>query len=281
MNAAFEPIDKAIDSSFLYRIFQLKQFDAPYHYHPEYELTYIVKSKGKRFIGKTVTDFDAGDMILLGPNVPHFWQNTEGVTEATAIVIHFKEDFVGPAFWDIPEMKRTSILLKKSLSGIHIQGEARDIIATKMEAMHSLDAFQKWLYLMEILNIIALSSDIDLIDKQGSNLKLSLGEAERIHKIYAFIIDNYTQDIDLNKAAQLIHMTPTAFCRYFKKMTRKTLIAVVTEFRVRHACQLLTTTEKPISDIAFESGFGNLSFFNKQFKLQMGFSPLRYRKLFM
>ena len=133
--------------------------------------------------------------------------------------------------------------------------------------------------LVDILYMIATSNETELIDSQFSADKLSMLDAERLQKVYRYIIENYQNDIDLDSISAVAHLTPTAFCRYFKKMTRKTLIDVVTEFRVKHACQLLGSTEKAVSDICFESGFGNISYFNKEFKKAMGHSPLKYRKL--
>ena len=75
--------------------------------------------------------------------------------------------------------------------------------------------------------------------------------------------------------------TPTAFCRYFKNVTRKTLVKIVTEFRINQACQLLRNSEKSVNEICFECGFGNISYFNKTFKAMTENTPLQYRNLFL
>ena len=285
MKATYEQLSENIESSFLYRQFSLPQFDAPYHFHPELELTFIEQSVGKRFVGRQVSDFEAGDLVLLGENVPHSWLNnpvyTEGGDFAKSIVIQFKADFVGQTFLDIPEMTAIKHLFKKAQSGILIKGKTRDTVADKMSFATATNPFQKLLQLLDILQIIATSNETELIDPQFSTTTLSPIDTERFQKVYAFIIANYTQDIDLETIAAVAHLTPTAFCRYFKKMTRKTLVDVVTEFRIKHACQLLTASDKSVSDICFESGFGNISYFNKQFKNALGHSPLTYRKLFI
>lgn len=285
MKATYEQLSDNIESSFLLRQFNLPKFDAPFHYHPELELTFIESSKGKRFVGRQVSDFAAGDLVLLGENVPHSWINTEGskleTDLAKSVVIQFKTDFLGTSFLDIPEMVAIQFLFQKAQSGILIKGKTRDAVADKMSFATATNSFQKLLQLLDILQIIAISNETELIDPQFSTTTLSPIDTERFQKVYAFIIANYTQDIDLETIAAVAHLTPTAFCRYFKKMTRKTLVEVVTEFRIKHACQLLTSTEKSVSDICFESGFGNISFFNKQFKNALGHSPLAYRKMFM
>jgi AraC-like DNA-binding protein len=280
MKATYEQLSDKMGSSFLYRPFSLPQFDAPYHFHPELELTFIEQSAGKRFVGRQVAPFEAGDLVLLGENVPHCWLNTEGGDFAKSIVIQFKADFVGQSFLDIPEMTAINHLFKKAQSGILIKGKTRDAVAEKMFFKPDQHPFQNLLQLFDILHTIAISNEIELIDPQFSTTALSPVDTERFQKVYAYIITHYTQDIDLETIAAVAHLTPTAFCRYFKKMTRKTLVDVITEFRIKHACQLLASTEKSVSDICFESGFGNISYFNKQFKNALGYSPLNYRKLF-
>ena len=285
MKATYEQLSDNVESSFLIRQFSLPRFEAPFHFHPELELTFIESSKGKRFVGRQVSDFAAGDLVLLGENVPHCWlnnsSNTEGVDLAKSTVIQFKTNFLGTSFLETPEMTAIQFLFQKAQSGILIKGKTRDVVADKMSFATATNPFQKLLQLLDILQTISISTETELIDPQFSTTTLSPIDTERFQKVYAFIISNYTQDIDLETIAAVAHLTPTAFCRYFKKMTRKTLVDVVTEFRIKHACQLLTSTDKSVYDICFESGFGNISFFNKQFKNALGHSPLAYRKMFM
>ena len=290
MKATYEQVSENIENAFLYRQFSLPKFNAPYHFHPELELTYILSSKGTRFVGRQVSDFEAGDLVLLGANVPHSWQNTVeernldvGGKEdfyAKSIVIQFKADFVGDTFLNLNEMTAIQQLFQKAQSGILIKGKTRDMVADKMTFTDALSPFKKLINLLEILHIIALSEETELIDTQFSSFTPPTLDTELFQKIYAYIIENYKNDISLEQIAAIAHLTPTAFCRYFKKMTRKTLVDVITEFRIKHARQLLTSTEKSVSDICFESGFGNISYFNKEFKKGIGYSPLNYRKLF-
>jgi AraC-like DNA-binding protein len=292
MKAIYEQISDNADSALLYKQFSLPKFTAPFHYHPEIELTLILKSSGRRFVGSQISDFEAGDLVLLGENVPHCWlntnvtrKNTEGVDipkadAAQSIVIQFLPKIIG-SHLAIPELKPMHQLLQRSTSGILISKKTRDIVSEKMISHVEASPFRKWTILMDILCfLLENEADLTLIDPTFSSIKPSMVQTERIQKVYTYIIENYLHDIDLNAIAAIAHLTPTAFCRYFKKMTRKTLVDVVTEFRIKHACQLLSSTDKPIFDICFESGFGNISYFNKTFKNTIGHSPLNYRKLF-
>ncbi len=283
MKAPYEQLDNATDGSFLFRQFNLPYFDASYHFHPEFELTLILKSEGKRFVGNQMADFKEGDLVLLGANVPHCWKN-EGIgneNSARSIVIQFKEDFLGEGFFKNPETQTIRNLLDKAKSGILISGKTRDRVAREMIFLLTVPPFQKLLGLLDLLNTIATSKDIETIDNQPDRYSLSAIDLDRINKIYAYVIEHYTQDIHLEAVAYLTNMTETAFCRYFKKITKKTFLDLVTEFRIKHACNLLNSTDKQVAEVCFESGFGNISHFNKQFKAVTGYTPLNYRKMFL
>jgi AraC-like DNA-binding protein len=283
MKAPYEQLANTTDGSFLFRQFNLPYFDAPYHFHPEFELTLILKSEGKRFVGNQVADFKEGDLVLLGANVPHCWKN-DGIgneNSSRSIVVQFKEDFLGIDFFKNPETLPIKNLLDKAKSGILISGKTRDRVAREMIFLQTVPPFQKLLGLLDLLNTIATSKDFEIIDNQPDKYDLSAVDLERINKIYAYVIEHYTQDIHLETAAHITNMTETAFCRYFKKITKKTFLDLVTEFRIKHACNLLNSTDKQVAEVCFESGFGNISHFNKQFKVVTGYSPLNYRKMFL
>lgn len=283
MKASLESLTNTTNGSFLFRQFNLPYFDAPYHFHPEFELTLILKSEGKRFVGNQVADFKEGDLVLLGANVPHCWKN-EGIgneNSARSIVVQFKEDFLGEGFFKNAETQPIRSLLDKAKSGILISGKTRDRVAREMIFLQTVPPFQKLLGLLDLLNTIATSNDFQIIDNQPDKYDLSAIDLDRINKIYAYVIEHYTQDIHLETAAHLTNMTETAFCRYFKKITKKTFLDLVTEFRIKHACNLLNSTDKQVAEVCFESGFGNISHFNKQFKVVTGYSPLNYRKMFL
>ena len=283
MKATHEQFKNHTDGSFFFRQFNLPYFDAPYHFHPEFELTLILKSEGKRFVGNQVTDFGEGDLVLLGPNVPQCWKSNHIGDEnaARSIVVQFKEDFLGKGFFKNTETQHLKSLLDKAKSGVLILGKTRDRVAREMIFLQTVPPFQKLLGLLDLLNTIANSEDLEVIDTQPDKYDLSAVDLERISRVYAYVIEYYTQDIHLEKVARLTNMTETAFCRYFKKITKKTFLDLVTEFRIKHACNLLHSTNKHVAEVCFESGFGNISHFNKQFKVVTGYSPLNYRRMLL
>ena len=285
MKPTFEQVNETAVSSFVWRQYSKSRFDAPFHFHPELELTLILQGSGRRLVGRQVSNFEPGDLVLLGPNVPHVWLNDEAASTpeiaSEAIVIQFKENFVGEQFWAIPEMAAIQSLYQKARSGILIKGKTRDWATEKMGEGSRFSPFQKLLQLMELLHGIATSDETEPIDLHFSNYAPSPAETERFQKVYAYLMEHYREEISLETIAAIAHLSPTSFCRFFKKTTRKTFVDVLTEFRLKHAAQLLASSEKPIADICFESGFGNLSYFNKAFKKSLGQSPLGYRRMFV
>jgi len=273
--------------------FQIKhvkqdRFDAPYHFHPELELTLIIAGEGKRFIGNQITDFRPGDLVLLGENLPHCWQNHQkdwlledpAPDGAQALVIHFRKDFLGDEFLSNEACIGLKNLFEKAKTGFSIVGPTQDKIARDMLALSEMAPFPRLLAFLQILHTIGVSTaDVQAIDNTEGNYAIAAGDLERINRVYAYVIANYTQEVHLDEVAHLANMTETAFCRYFKKVTNKTFVELVTEFRVKHACTLLRTTNKPMIEVCFESGFGNISHFNKQFKAWMNTPPLQYRKM--
>ena len=285
MKAIYEQISNQPDYSFLFRKFSLPKFDALYHYHPEIELTYIEKGFGRRFVGRNISQFESGDLVLLGANLPHCWQCDEQTEiqqdSSQATVIQFRKEFMGENLWQLPESLDIVSLIERANAGIVIKGKTKEWAIEKINGLENQLPFFRILTLLEVLQTIAVSDEIGLLDVQFSQHHFSSIETERFKKIYAYLIENYTQEISLESIAGVANLTPTAFCRYFKKITRKTFVEVLINFRINHTCHLLSTTDKPVAEVCFESGFGNISYFNKEFKKAKGLNPLAYRKSFI
>lgn len=288
MKASLEHLGEPTGSSIQLKEVIQARFDAPYHFHPEFELTLIIAGTGKRFIGNQITDFGPGDLVLLGENVPHCWQNhhkdwlaaDDAPHAAQALVVHFKKDFLGSDFLGKPECMAIRQLFDKARGGLSIQGPTQDRVARELMQLGDLAPFPRMLAFLNILHQLSQAgSDAQVIESNDSSYALSAVDLARINRVYAYVIANYTQEVHLDEVAHLANMTETAFCRYFKKVTKKTFVEMVTEFRIKHACELLRNSQLSMAEICFESGFGNLSHFNKQFKQYMNETPLQYRKL--
>jgi AraC-like DNA-binding protein len=283
MKAFLEQLTTRIGSSISVINLNLNRFDGPYHFHPELELTWIKKSSGKRYVGGNVSDYEPGDLVLAGANVPHCWRSKEesNPDSAQAIVIHFSPAFAGYSFLELPELIKIKKLFEKAMAGILIKGKNKAKIIAKMKQCASIGGLDRLLKFIEILDLITNSPETELIDQQYTGLIASPFETDRFHKVFSYLIENYQQEVSLKTVAKIANLTPTAFCRYFRNVTRKTLIEILTEFRINQACQLLRTSEKSVNEICFECGFGNISYFNKKFKVSTEYTPLQYRNLFL
>ncbi len=285
IKASYEVLQPTSGHSFLVRKFGKTAFDAPYHFHEEYELTYILHGRGKRYVGSHMEDFAAGDLVLLGSNVPHCWKleaTEQEHEEASAIVIQFNANFLGDEFFNKDELQGIKKLLQKSGSGISFNSGTRNLVNRSMKQLaEEKGNFKMLITLLEMLQRLAFSNEFTLLDQQRSVAEQSRAEQERINPVFAYLVENFRRQVSLDVASGIAHMTPNAFCKYFKKITRKTFMETVIEYRLNYATQQLVQTDKPISEISFDSGFGDVSHFYKMFKHKMHQSPLNYRKNFM
>ncbi len=271
------------------KAFTIRRHKFPYflkiwHYHTELELVVVLKSKGTRFIGDNIEQFKHGEIILIGKDLPHMWLNDneyfeEGSTlEAEAIAVHFREDFAGKSFLKMTEMSSISDLLEKANFGIRFFGETEGIIE-RIENLSSLNEFDKIIEFIQILNVLARHKNYHLLSSLGFVNSFNTAEVKNLDKIYEYIIKNFKKTISLEKVASIAHMNPSAFSRFFKRVNRKTFTQYVSEIRIGYACKLLIENKYNVSEVCYESGFNNISNFNRQFKKAMNYSPSEYLKL--
>jgi len=279
---SLEQIVPAVGSSFLVRRFSssAEHTLANWHFHPELELIFVNGGTGKRHIGKNVSYFNDGDLVLMGANLPHFGFTDRLTGNRSETVVQFREDFLGKGFFEVPEMNLVKRLLHISKQGLTFHGETKERVGKKIEALSWVDHYDRLLGLLDILKDLAYSREYEILNADGVALAVDSKENERINVIYNYIRDHFKEQISLDEMADQVHMTVPAFCRYFKKNSRKTFTKFVNEYRIVHASKLLAETSSSITDIAYESGFNNFSHFNKRFKEFTGKSPSEYRKAF-
>lgn len=260
-------------------------YPTPWHYHPEYELVLVVKSTGKRTIGDHVERFADGDLLFIGPNLPHsyqndpiYYQNDESLT-AEAIVIHFGEDFLGKDFFDLPEMILVRQLFNKAKFGFKVLGETRQQVENMMTEMQSLSGHQRIISLLKILEILSLTEEYTLLVKPGFIQDYTISNNEQLTVIHEFIMNNFQKDLSLAEVAKVANMSIPSFCRFFKSSTRKTFSTFLNDIRIGYACKLIVEDKYNISRICYESGFNNLSNFNRQFKKLTDKTPLQYKSI--
>jgi AraC-like DNA-binding protein len=286
MKALLEKISLNPESSFLVSEVNAPYFEAPLHFHPELELTLIVKSTGKRFIGDHVDDFKPGDLILIGSNLPHFFRcdaryyqnNTQ--LNAQAITVQFLDSFIGKDLYLLPEMDGINQLYDRASRGLCFYGKTRDEVEIKMKELLHLEGLYKMLALLSIFDILAESQEYNYLSSPGFIGKND-ADTERMNKVYEYLMTNFKNQISLDEISSLANMSSSAFCRYFKKRTRKTFYTFLNELRIGYACKLLMEETLNVTEICYESGFNNLSNFNRQFRAITKESPINYQKHYL
>jgi AraC-like DNA-binding protein len=260
-------------------------FPCPWHYHPEYELVLVLKSTGRRMVGDHIGFFKEEDLVFMGSSLPHVWVNDpkymHGQADhlAEAIVIHFKESFLGDTFFEAPEMESIRNFLRLSSRGMAIKGKARGKIITIMKKMVEMKGLPRLVALMSIFDILGSpATEYDLLASPGFINHSQNEEADRLGKVMAYIMQNLDEDITLPKVASLANMGLTTFCNSFKKYYRITFVEYLNTIRVGYACKLLSEKDATIAEIAYSCGFNTLANFNRQFKKYKGYTPKAYRQ---
>ena len=285
MKPVLEHLPKKAIESFVVEYFEFNYYPNPWHFHPEYELVLVTESSGTRFIGDKISSFKAGDLVLIGPNLPHSYRNDDEhyhnkKLKASSIVVHFQKSSFGKNFFDLPEAGALQNLLSKSNRGLDIYGETNRIISKKMHELLSLKDFSRWLKLMEILDVLQKSDEYEYISEAGVTCS-SEKESERMEKVITYMTNNFNKDISVSDVAKIANMADNAFSRYFSQRARKPFVRFLNDIRLSHACKLLLEENMTIVEICFESGFNNLSNFNKQFKKKFQVSPSEYQKQYL
>ena len=259
----------------------LKEIKAFWHFHPEIELVYVNKGKGKTHIGNHLSYFNNSQLLLIGANLPHNGFTDRLTTNGSETLVQFKPEFLGDTFFEIPEMKPIHILFEKAKKGIVFGVKTKQKLGIKIEKLTEKKCCKQVVIILEILHTLSKSEDYTILNADGFAFEAQPQNNNKIDEIFKYINENFNQHISLDEIAGLVSMTVPAFCRFFKKSTGKTFTKLVNEYRVVHATKLLSESQSSITDICFECGFNNFSHFNKLFKEFTGKSASKYRNEMM
>jgi len=284
VKARVEKILPPIAASFVYRIKREPSFGVFWHYHPEYQLTLVLRGQGKRYVGDDVSRFRAGDLVLTGPNLPHMWCSARRPGSRArpheAIIVQFPETIFGGQFLHLPEMAAVRRLLERSSLGIRFGDAVRSRISRRMVRMGRERGLARLTELLETLGILAQAPVERLLSSRGFAPPVRPADRDRIDRICRYAAENSAKPIALPQAAAAAHLSVPAFTRFFKKCTGKTFIEFLTELRVGSACLLLLESYQTITQVSFASGFNNVSNFNRCFLKLKGMTPRDFRGQF-
>lgn len=257
------------------------------HYHSQLELHYIIKGEGIRFVGDTRTSFSAGEMVLVGENLPHAWRSTEDFLSSTSdnidvVVVNFVPEFLGLHFLQLPETTGIKKLLERAKNGIEFYGPVREEVGELLLKLFDVHGFERIMSFLKILHLLANSNDCNaIVTSKDMLFQRDESEALRLGLICDYTLANYTREISLEEISSICSLNVTSFCRYFKTMTDKTYLNFLNEIRISEACRLLLEDPFPAETICFNCGFQNVSNFYRHFKKVTGMTPQEYRKKFL
>jgi YesN/AraC family two-component response regulator len=279
MHSFFEKIPLLEDQTFIIREYEVPAFNYPKHYHPEYEITLIKTGNGIRVVGEDVTNYEGGDLVMIGPGLPHQFKDHihQSGQPLDQVVLQIHHSFLGNEYFCRSETDLIRQLFERSLHGIAFSHPVRQDAERLMKEIMQSNGFEALLKVQELLYIMACDKDAQRLS--GSQYKLpGSKENDRINIIMHFITSGFHEAISLNDLASQFNISESAISHFIRKKTGKTFSQLLNEVRVGNACKLLTTTEASISEICFRSGMDNISYFNRKFKSIRGMTPSTFRK---
>lgn len=286
MSALFEKIVIKENASFSIGIFQDNLEKCTWHYHDYYEISFITEGFGKRIVGDSIEEFQPGDLVFIGRNLPHVWiPNKETLSPSSRslemVFLQLPIETLKSEFLALPELKHVANAIKLSERGIRITGDTLNLVSNIMLQLPYLDNFERFLQFFRLMDLIGQSNDlVPLASVNYKNLHFDT-KNKRILTIHEYLMKNYRESIDLKQIASLVNMAEGSLCRFYKSIVGITIFEYLNKIKVDFACKLLMDKTLTILDVAIDSGFNNLSFFNKQFKKVTGVAPLNYRTRFI
>lgn len=268
--------------------FRVQVDDMPYlynhlHHHPEIQLTLIKESQGTIIAGDHVGRFKAGDVFVIGSNQPHVFRNDaiyfKKNKRANAVSIFFDENTLGSTFWQSAELKDVRAFFQNSAGGYKVTDKKQQRIAHILEIISHAKGIEKLIHFLEVIKLLSTKKNLIPLSKQNIQPSIKSFDGTRLNQIFEYSFKESHRPIKLEEIARIANLTPQAFCKYFKTRTRKTYINFLNELRINNACQLLQNEDKPITSVCYETGFNNLSHFNRLFKKVTGRTPKEYRQL--
>jgi AraC-like DNA-binding protein len=251
-----------------------------WHFHPEYEIHLITATSGRVFVGDYTGGFVPGNLVMTGPNLPHNWLSEiepGTIIEERCIVLQFTEAFVGACTRAFPEFD-LSALLDEAQRGVEFSAATGEAAAPLMRALLAGDVLSRPALFFQLLALLLRSRDRRMLASVGYRAKPSIYMTQPINHVLDHIARNLNGVLRESELAELSGYSPGGFSRVFHRQTGMTFTAYVNGMRINRACRLLTTSDRSVTDICFETGFNNVSNFNRQFLNQTAMTPRAYRQ---
>lgn len=262
-----------------------KGFDYPIHNHPEYELNLVMGASGKRIVGDSTRKYHQSDLALIGPYLFHKWDNSirKGTIDepCRVITIQFDMHLFESQFLLKQPFHQIRALLKSSYRGIQFKGKTFEKARDLMIRLADASGIERVTLFLQLLDFLSKSVEIEYLASEGFDITSLQTSSTRLHAAYQYLIKNFTrQSLNIEEVASKVNLSGSAFSHFFKKCTNKNFTRFLIDMRLGYACKLLVSSDDLISQICFQSGFNNVSNFNRLFKKYHHCSPYEFRKLY-
>lgn len=277
MKPEYEKIIEPAERSFTAKIVNRESrplISQAWHYHPELEICFTVKSHGRRFVGNHITDYSTGDLVMFGSNLPHGFTTD---VYCSQIVVQLTEDFLGQSFLGSPEVRVIRNLFQRAGRGLVFRGNTPKQALKILKKILRTEKLTKLLHLLDLLQLLAETEEVTPICSKEYAMDFSVSELDRIKIVYAHAMEHFRDEVSIPTLAAQLNISEAAFYKFIKKHTKKTYTQIINEFRINHAGKLLMSTDLSVREICYESGYNNISYFNRKFKELMLVTPDVFR----
>ncbi|HTN63958.1 MAG TPA: AraC family transcriptional regulator [Devosia sp.] len=255
-----------------------------WHHHPEYELTLTLNSRGQRFIGDHIGSYDDGDLVLIGPYLPHTWSSiakTDPAQPHIALVMWFLPDWADHLTAKFPELRAIGAMLARAAAGLHFSTATATAARPLIETLIQRPPTERFLLLLQVLSLLAADRAATPLAAAIPNTAGPTAERTRIDRVLDHIHQHFAGPITITALADIAALSPSGLHRTFLRHTSQTVSQYLIRLRIGRACALLSSTPLPIGQIAFDVGYDSLANFNRQFKALKQVTPRHYRQAFV
>lgn len=277
-------VQRPVEASFSVRQDGVRNTNSWWHFHSEIELIGFHRGTGLQFVGDSISRFEAGDVVMVGSNLPHCWRYDEtaesnATVEPYSTAIHFQPGLLGEVFMRLPESGGLAQLIDQSARGLLLRGAGAQRVADELTAVRQATGMHRIIALLHCLaTFLEVQAEAQPLSSVGFDYRIDRMDEERINKIYGYSFAHLGQPITLEDVADLVGLSRTSFCRFFKRRTGKTYVQFLTEIRIGYVCrQLVDKPQRPVKELCYASGFRNFASFHESFRQLTGMSPKAYR----
>lgn len=270
-----------------FQIDDARHFYDKLHQHPEWQLTLILDGRGQLMVGDYLGRFEPGDVFLFSANMPHVFRSDpeyfdlQGDKRSLGHTLFFDFDALGKNVWDVAEFFPLQLWLQQTKGCYALEDRARDHVGDQLRAFESKQGWDRLMTIFGILHQLQDSKNLRLLNRLTPLRDFTESEGKRMAQVMSFIMAQSNRNVHLQEVADVAIMSKEAFCRFFKERTGKTFTEFLNQIRIQEACKLLLETDLSISEIAFQVGFQNLSYFNRTFRKLQGVTPKGFREKLM